>query len=161
MTEPIDALERDGVSASPSARSGRVAGRSRGGAARVETAPMRRMAPGADSEGKVLTVPRAIALTGQIARCDKLIVEGTVETDLAGCRELEVARTGVFRGSVDAGIVDIAGTVEGPVIARGMLVVRAGGVVRGDVAYEELEIERGATVAGEMRPLLREGEPAG
>ena len=118
---------------------------------------MRRIAPGADSEGKLLTVPRAIALSGRIACCEKLIVEGSVETDLEGCRELEVARTGTFRGNVDVEMVDISGTVEGSVIAHNILIVRAGGTVSGDVVYREIEIERGATVSGGMHPLSEEG----
>ncbi len=156
MTESIDVPERDDVSASPPVRSGRPADRSPGGVVRTPE-PMRRIAPGADSEGKLLTVPRAIALSGKIARCEKLIVEGTVETDLEGCQALVVARTGAFRGNVDVEIADIAGTMEGSMIARGILIVRAGGTVTGHVAYGEIEIERSAMVTGEMRPLCDDG----
>ena len=83
-----------------------------------------------------------------------------METELVGCRELEVARTGTFRGNVDVEVADIAGTVEGSLIVRNGLIVRAGGTVRGNVAYGAIEIERGATVTGGMRPLSEEGPPA-
>lgn len=94
-------------------------------------------------------------MSGRIALCEKLIVEGTVESDLEGCRVLEVAGTGRFRGSVDVEIADIAGTLEGSVTASRVLTVRAGGVVRGDVSCGELVVERGATVAVRARAVQR------
>ena len=161
MSEPLDAPDGGEVAESPPVRPGRPTAVSPTGGVRAGRGPARRIAPGADSEGKLLTVPRAIALSGRIASCEKLIVEGSVETDLEGCRELEVARTGTFRGNVDVEIADVAGTLEGSVIARNILIVRATGTVRGDVAYGAIEIERGATVAGGMRSLPEEGPPAG
>ena len=159
MSEPLDAPDGGEVAESPPVRSRRLADgpTSAGVRAGRGPEPVRRIAPGADSEGKLLTVPRAIALSGRIEGCEKLIVEGSVQTDLEGCRELEVARTGTFRGNVDVEIANIAGTVEGSVIAHNILIVRAGGTVKGDAAYGEIEIERGATVSGGMRPLSEEG----
>ena len=163
MSEPLDAPDGGEVAESPPVRPGRRTVVSPTGGVRAARGPepARRIAPGADSEGKLLTVPRAIALSGRIASCEKLIVEGSVETDLESCRELEVARTGTFRGNVDVEIADVAGTLEGSVIARNILIVRATGTVRGEVAYGAIEIERGATVAGGMRSLPEEGPPAG
>ncbi len=159
MSEPLDAPDGGEVAESSSVGSRRLADglTSAGVRAGRGPEPVRRIAPGADCEGKLLTVPRALALSGRIARCEKLIVEGSVETGLEGCRELEVARTGTFRGNVDVEMADISGTVEGSVIAHNILIVRAGGTVRGDVVYGEIEIERGATVSGGMRPLSEEG----
>ena len=115
--------------------------------------PMRRLSPGADSEGKCLVVGRSIALSGRIDSCEKLIVEGAVETEMTGCRELEVARTGVFKGNAEVESADISGTVEGTLAARGVLTVRASGRIRGNISYGQLEIERGGTVIGAMQPL--------
>ncbi len=115
--------------------------------------PIRRISPGADSEGKCLVVGRSIALSGRIESCEKLIVEGTVETEIKGCRELEIARTGVFKGDAEVESADISGTVEGTLTARGVLTVRASGRIRGNISYGQLEIERGGTVIGAMQPL--------
>ena len=118
-----------------------------------QTEPVRRIAPGADSEGKCLVVGRSIALSGRIESCEKLIVEGSVETEMDGCRELEIARTGIFKGNADVENADISGTVEGVLTAHSVLTVRASGRVRGKIAYGQLEIERGGTLIGDVQPL--------
>lgn len=133
-------------------------------AATPQSEPIRRLSPGADSEGKCLVVGRSIALSGRIDSCEKLIVEGTVETEMKGCRELEVARTGVFKGNAEVDSADISGTLEGTLAARGVLTVRASGRIRGNISYGQLEIERGGTVIGAMQPLSdddsRDADPA-
>ena len=123
------------------------------------------LAPGADSKGKTLTIPRSISFTGVIGSCERLFVEGAVETRLDGCRGLAVAARGVFRGSADVQTADISGTLEGSLTAREILTVRASGRLFCEaISYGEIEMERGAKVVGTVRPLLedvREATPAG
>ena len=131
--------------------------------ARPATAPSAqapaRLVPGADSEGKTLTIPRSISYSGRIGSCERLIVEGAVETELDGCRVLIVAAGGVFRGSADVETADIRGNVEGSLTVREMLTVRATArIVSDSVCYGELELERGGTVIGTVRPLKDEAE---
>ena len=158
MNDAHDGLKRGDASRTRPVAAGRSAHASPGRAVQAPE-PARRIAPGAGSEGELLTVPRSIALTGKIGRCEKLIVEGTVESDLKGCRELEVAGTGTFRGSVDVEVADIAGVLEGTLIARELLLLRAGGSVRGNIAYGEIVVERGAAIVGDVRPLSEESPP--
>ena len=112
------------------------------------------LAPRADSEGKALTIPRSISYSGRIGSCERLMVEGDVETEIHGCRVLAVAASGVFRGSVDVERADISGTVAGSLTVRELLTVRASGrILCGSLSYGELEIGRGATLTGTVRPL--------
>lgn len=160
MSDPADAGERNGVSASPLAQPSRAGDLPPVGGPRAGPDLVRRIAPGADGEVNLLTVPRSIALSGRIALCEKLIVEGTVESDLEGCRVLEVTGTGRFRGSVDVEIADIAGTLEGSVTASGVLTVRAGGVVGGTSPMENSWWSAGRRwLPG--RALSNNGPPAG
>ena len=120
---------------------------------RPAQAPVR-LVPGADSEGKTLTIPRGISYSGRIGSCERLIVEGVVETGLDGCRALMVAAGGVFRGGADVETADIGGTLEGSLTVRRMLTLRASGrIVAETISYGEIEIERGATIIGAVRPL--------
>ena len=126
--------------------------------ARPATAPAAqapvRLVPGADSEGKTLVIPRSISYSGRIGSCERLIVEGAVETGLEGCRVLIVAASGVFRGSADVETADIGGTVEGTLTVRRILTVRASGrIVAETLSYGELEIVRGGILIGTVRPL--------
>ena len=149
---PLDVPSREPLPAASPAPTPVVHARPARRVSTPHSEPVRRISPGADSEGKCLVVGRSISLQGQIKSCEKLIVEGSVETQMDGCRELEVARNGLFKGNADVDTADISGTVEGSVTAREILIVRASGRVRGKVAYGQLEIERGGIVVGEMQP---------
>ena len=150
---PLDLPSKESRPAPPSKPAPAARTRPARRVAAPQAEPVRRVAPGADSEGKCLVVGRSIALSGRIESCEKLIVEGTVETEMDGCRELEIARTGVFKGNADVESADISGAVEGTLTARGVLTVRASGRVRGKIHYGQLEVERGGTVTGDVRPL--------
>ena len=117
--------------------------------------------PRSDSAGTTLTIPRGIRYSGRIGPCERLTVEGTVETELDGCRVLAVAGDGVFRGRADVETADISGTLEGPLRVRGILTVRASARILSEaLSYAELEIERGGVIAGAVRPLPEDAERA-
>ena len=115
------------------------------------------LVPGADSEGKTLTIPRSISYSGRIGSCERLMVEGVVETELDGCRVLMVAASGVLRGSADVERADISGTVEGSLTVREILTVRASArILSESISYSEIEVERGGTIIGTLRPLTED-----
>ena len=140
-------------------RGGEVRSRSaRPATARPAQAPVR-LVPGADSEGKTQTIPRGISYSGRIGSCERLIVEGAVETEISGCRLLSVAAGGVFRGSADVERADIGGTVEGSLTVREILTVRASGRIHSDsISYGELELDRGGTVTATLQLLGEEAK---
>ncbi|MGE5538304.1 MAG: bactofilin family protein [Gemmatimonas sp.] len=106
--------------------------------------------PGTD--GKVLVVGRLIALSGEIAACDRLVVEGRVSAELHRCREIEVARTGRFSGVAEVESADIVGRFDGELTAR-RIVVRSTARMSGRIRYHEITVEPGAQIRGEMFPL--------
>ena len=112
------------------------------------------------NDGKILVIGREIVLSGKIASCDRLVVEGQVEAKMKDCREIEIAETGTFKGQVEFDRADISGIFEGDLTARDHLVVRATGCVNGKVRFGELEIERGGKVIGDVQ-VFGEGAPAG
>ncbi len=142
----------------PAEAAARIERRPASRTASAPTQPARPMAQGLDSEGKTLLVPRGISLKGRIDSCDRLIVEGSVETVLTEARALEVARSGSFKGTVDVGTVDVAGSVKGSLTARENLIVRATARIAGEIACTAVTVERGARIAGEIRPLTAEEE---
>ena len=106
--------------------------------------------PGRD-DGKELIVGREIVLKGGISSCDRLVVEGKVEAVMKDCREIEIAKTGTFKGQVEFDRADISGVFEGELTAREHLVVRSTGRISGKVKFGELEIERGGQVIGDIQ----------
>lgn len=102
-------------------------------------------------ETRKLVVGRDITLTGEISACDHLIVEGTVEAAVKECHRLEVAESGLFRGSVEISEADVAGRFEGQITVQGRLSVRATGRIDGKIQYGELAVEAGGALDGEIR----------
>lgn len=111
-------------------------------------------------EGKTLVVGREISLAGQIAACDKLVVEGRVEAELEHCRQLDVAPTGFFKGSADIDEAEICGRVEGNLVVRKRLRVRSTARIKGSVTYGQIEVEAGGEIVGDVQLYRSDVAPA-
>ena len=98
-----------------------------------------------------LTVGREISLSGEIASCDTLIVEGSVEANLQNCRDVDIAETGLFKGSAEIDNADVRGVFEGNLVVRKRLLVRSGGQVSGTIRYGQIEVELGGQISGDVQ----------
>lgn len=105
------------------------------------------------SEGRRLVVGEGITMSGEIAACDNLIVEGTVEASLKGAKVLDITDTGVFYGTVEIEEAMIAGRFEGDITVNGRLTVTGSGSITGSISYKELQVEAGAVIDGKISPL--------
>jgi cytoskeletal protein CcmA (bactofilin family) len=108
-------------------------------------------------ERRTLVVGRGISLQGTVTDAERLVVEGTVESQMIQAAELAVGPTGVFRGEVQVEDAEIAGLFDGTITVRGNLVIRASGKVKGTVRYRKLSVEEGGTMMGSMEMLPGEG----
>jgi cytoskeletal protein CcmA (bactofilin family) len=120
------------------------------------TAPMPRRSESRlplESESKRLHVGREIVLTGEIKACERLIVEGRIDATLTDIRVIELAASGVLKGSAQIETADIAGRFEGELTVQGRLHIRATGRVHGTIRYGSIEIERGGTISGQIEVL--------
>ena len=97
-----------------------------------------------------LTVGPNIKLRGvEIEDCDTLVVEGYVEASMDS-RVIEIAESGVYKGTVEIDIAIVRGRFEGELTARERLVVDASGDVSGKIRYGRLAIEEGGRVHGDL-----------
>jgi cytoskeletal protein CcmA (bactofilin family) len=106
-----------------------------------------------DGEARRLTVGREISLSGEIASCDTLIVEGSVEANLQNCRDIDIAESGLFKGTASIDNADVRGMFEGSLTVRKRLIIRAGGQVSGMIRYSQIEIELGGQITGDVQAL--------
>jgi cytoskeletal protein CcmA (bactofilin family) len=102
-----------------------------------------------ESELRKLTVGREISLQGEITHCDQLIVEGSVTANLS-CQEVAIMESGVLKGAVDIGHIEVRGLFEGTLNVSGRLLIRSTGRVVGKVHYGQIEIEIGGQISGEV-----------
>ena len=100
---------------------------------------------------RVLTVGHDILLKGEIATCDRLVIEGEVDATLNEVHTVEIAEGGSFKGTAQIEDAEISGLFEGELVVRNRLVIYSTGKVRGKITYGEIEIERGGELTGEIR----------
>ena len=94
---------------------------------------------------------REITLSGEITSCDKLIIEGSVEANLNNCRDVEIAESGLFKGSASIEEAEIQGRFEGNLVVRKRLLIKASGRVSGTIRYGQIEIECGGQISGDVQ----------
>lgn len=106
---------------------------------------------------RVLTVGHDILLKGEIATCDRLVIEGSVDASLNEVHTVEIAETGSFKGSAEIEDAEISGIFEGDLTVRNRLVIYSTGKVRGKIVFGEIEIERGGELTGEIQTIAQAG----
>ena len=102
-------------------------------------------------EARKLIVGREISLSGEINSCDRLIVEGSVEANLQNCHEVDIAESGLFKGSATIDEAEVRGRFEGNLVVRKRLLIRATGRVSGTIRYGQIEVECGGQISGEVQ----------
>jgi cytoskeletal protein CcmA (bactofilin family) len=107
----------------------------------------------AESEGKRLTIGRAVRVVGEISGCTHLSVEGTVDATVTDARSLDVSSSGTLKGRVEVDSAVIAGTFEGTLVVNGHLDIAATGQVRGAISYRALSIATGGKISGTITEL--------
>jgi cytoskeletal protein CcmA (bactofilin family) len=120
--------------------------------------PLAAAPPTRHSEADVrkLIVGREISLSGEITACDKLLVEGSVEANLQNCHDVDIAESGLFKGTATIDDLEVRGRFEGNLIVRKRLLIRATGRVSGTIRYGQIEIECGGQISGDIQAQTSE-----
>lgn len=97
-------------------------------------------------------------IEGNMKFNEGLRVDGEVFGDIQASTEetslLVISEAAVVQGAIQADHVIINGTVRGPVHARELLELQPKARIEGDVSYVALEMHQGATISGQLRPLV-------
>jgi cytoskeletal protein CcmA (bactofilin family) len=113
------------------------------------------------AERRTLVVGRGISVQGTVQDAERLVVEGTVEANsINGLTELSIAQGGVFKGEVEVEEAEIAGTIDGTLVARQTLVVRSTGRVLGTARCRRLQVEDGGQITGRIEMMTETSTPA-
>ena len=70
---------------------------------------------------------------------------------MQNCRDVDIAESGLFKGSATIDNADVRGTFEGNLVVRKRLLIRAGGQVSGTIRYGQIEIEAGGQISGDVQ----------
>ena len=99
-----------------------------------------------------LVVGEGVVLNGTLEVPNKAMVSGAINGDLK-VRSLAVGITGKIEGKVVCQMADIAGHVKDDLRVNELLIIRAGSIISGHIYYKEIEIEKGAKIAGQLSML--------
>lgn len=110
-------------------------------------------------ERRSMVVGKGISLQGTVTDAERLVVEGTVESQMLQAAELMISHSGVFKGEVEVDDAEIAGIFDGTLTVRGNLTIRASGKVMGVARCRRLQVEEGGQVSGRME-MLGDAMPA-
>ena len=110
-------------------------------------------------------IAQGTRIEGNMKFNEGLRVDGEVYGDIQATAEesslLVISEAAVVQGAITADHVIINGTVRGPVHARELLELQPKARIEGDVSYIALEMHQGATISGQLRPLMAGSEAAG
>ncbi len=103
-------------------------------------------------------IDAASQIQGNMIFTDGLRVDGTVLGNIRADEDkrslLVISETARVTGEVHADHVIINGHVQGPVFASELLELQPKARIEGDVSYKALEMHQGATITGQLRPML-------
>ncbi len=104
-------------------------------------------------------IAQGTRIDGNMKFDEGLRVDGEVFGDILATSEtgtsmLVISEAAIVQGAVTADHVIVNGTVRGPVHARELLELQPKAKLEGDVSYVALEMHQGATIAGQLRPLM-------
>ncbi len=101
-------------------------------------------------------------IAGNLSFTDGLRVDGEIDGNLRSNVDhpsiLVVSESAKIQGEIHADHVIINGTVIGPVYASELLELQPKARIEGDVHYKALEMHQGATITGQLRPMLAGNE---
>jgi cytoskeletal protein CcmA (bactofilin family) len=104
-------------------------------------------------EKRVLQLGKGISIQGSVTEAERIVIEGTMESQLLQCQELAISHSGVFKGEVQVEDADIAGVFDGTLNATGSLTIRATGRVLGVARARRLSVEDGGQLTGRMEMI--------
>lgn len=112
---------------------------------------MPRVEPPNNYEGTVSVIGAGLKITGDVESSGVIKVEGTVEGNIRGARQLFLGKGGTIRGDLHASEIVLAGTVVGTVSATDRCEIQGSSAVHGDIYTKSIVVLEGAVINGTVR----------
>lgn len=91
-----------------------------------------------------------VTITGNLKASADLHVDGAIKGDII-CASLVQGEASIIEGAIEARSARLAGKVKGTISAK-ELTILASATIEGDVHYDSLTVEQGASVEGRFAP---------
>ena len=97
------------------------------------------------------TLDKDVVIKGSITFAQQLMLDGTVEGDIASGGTVTVGETALVKGTIKTGAAVIFGKVEGNLTVQGRCEVKSTATIVGDITAASFQLEEGATFQGRSR----------
>ncbi len=101
--------------------------------------------------GPATLISEGCKITGTLAGDGDFLINGEIDGDCNLAGTVTIAERGLWKGTVQASTIIIAGTVEGDIIANGRVEITATARITGTVNGEAIAVAEGAVVQGVMK----------
>jgi cytoskeletal protein CcmA (bactofilin family) len=105
----------------------------------------------AGKRGMFSVIGPDVTITGNVSATADLHIDGRVDGDV-NCGSLVQGTESRIHGQVKADVARLAGSIEGSVSVRQLTIERAARIT-GDVEYETIAIENGASIDGRLKHI--------
>jgi cytoskeletal protein CcmA (bactofilin family) len=112
------------------------------------------------ADRRTMIIGKGISLQGTVTEAEKLVIEGTMESQLLQAQELVISHSGVFKGEVQVEDAEIAGVFDGTLTVNGSLTIRSTGRVLGVARSRRLSVEDGGQLSGKMEMITGDAPAA-
>jgi cytoskeletal protein CcmA (bactofilin family) len=99
------------------------------------------------TEPNSVYIGAGVTIKGAITAPDAIVVDGAVEGDVTA-RTIRIGPSGSVRGHVAASEAEVHGLLADKVEIKDLLHVRSGGRIEGNLNCGDVQVERGAVLAG-------------
>ena len=125
--------------------------------AKPAAAAGQRPSNGVATQGQgVSIISKALKITGNLESTEDIHIEGEVEGDVRGV-SVRVGVGAKVKGTVYGDAVDLAGTIEGKIEAK-KVVLTSTARMSGDIVHQDIKLESGAFFDGQCRPEFGKSE---
>ncbi len=97
-----------------------------------------------------LVIGKGLFLKGLVKSAHHVLVVGEAQVDMEDVSYLHISLEGLLTGSVETLNADIQGTFKGRLKVSGLLTIRKGALIDGEIIYQDIEVERGSNIMGNM-----------
>ncbi len=101
--------------------------------------------------GPATLISEGCKVTGVISANGDFLVSGEIDGECHVTGSLTVLRRGLWKGTIKATTVVVAGTVEGDIIASGHVEISDTARITGTVTAQAIAVAEGAIVQGKMK----------
>lgn len=103
-------------------------------------------------------IGEGVVVRGSISVPDGIIVDGVVEGDVTA-QSIKIGPSGSIKGNVVSTDVEVSGTLGEKAEVKDILVIRSSGRIEGHINCGDMQVEKGAVLAGGIVSVYAGAEP--